>query len=43
MRGLGSLLRQGLTKLMPIIFALIGLAANCSLYRLIPIGSIHRG
>jgi len=28
---------------MPIIFALIGLAVNSSLCRLIPIGSIHHG
>ena len=43
MGGLGSFLRQGLTKLIPMIFALIGLAVNSSLCRLIPVASIHRG
>lgn len=42
MRGLGALLRQGLTKLLPIIFALFGLAVDSSLCRLIPITSIRR-
>jgi len=43
MCGLCSLLREGLTKLLPIIFALIGLAVKSSLCRLIPVGSIHHG
>jgi hypothetical protein len=38
-----AFLRQGLTKLMPIISALIGLAVNSSLCRLIPVGSVHHG
>jgi hypothetical protein len=39
MCSLRSLLRKGLTKLMPIIFALIGPVVNSSLCRLIPVGS----
>jgi hypothetical protein len=42
-RSLGAFLWQGLTKLTPIIFALIGLVVNSSLCRLIPVGSIHHG
>ena len=42
-RGLGAFLLQGLTKLMPIVFALDGLAVNSSLCRLIPVSSIRRG
>ena len=41
MCGLRAFLRERLTKLMPINFALIGLAVNSSLCRSIPIGSIH--
>jgi hypothetical protein len=41
--GFRSFLGEGLTKLMPIIFALDGLAVNSSLCRLIPVGSIHHG
>jgi hypothetical protein len=42
-RGLRTFLRQSLTKLLPIIFALIGLAVNSSLCRLIPVDAIHHG
>jgi hypothetical protein len=42
-RGLCTFLRQSLTKLLPIIFALIGLAVNSSLCRLIPVDAIHHG
>jgi hypothetical protein len=42
-RSLGAFLRQSLTKPMPIIFALGGLAVNSSLCRLVPGGSIHHG
>jgi hypothetical protein len=40
--GLGAFLRERLTKLVPISFALIGLAVNSSLCLSIPISSIHR-
>jgi hypothetical protein len=42
-RSFGAFLRKSLTKLMPIIFALGGLAVNSSLCRLIPVGSMHHG
>src|SRR5260370_7356520 len=42
-RRLCTFLRQSLTKLLPIIFALIGLAVNSSLCRLIPVDAIHHG
>jgi hypothetical protein len=43
MCGLRALLRQRLTKLLPIIFALSGLAVNSSLCRLNPVDAIHHG